>query len=1625
MKSAAESGGGTNRGLGDVGRTEAWGGRMRRRRAVLVALICTVLAVPGVFSGIASAQTFDERGRSVHYTATLTVGQDSTANTTLGYESGSHGSLSPDSFTYLTALLPIDRFGLEKPQTDCGTGTPFGIRVTRALDTGNNAWLHLGPSWIVQIGNKVLGFNDADSQTAESVVWCNQTASGLNLSDGAQRTVRISVRRNPHEVNDLKATGVYQGVQLRWTTPLDGGSSIWKHQYCVKTSPTDTCGDTNWTNIPNSAPGQGNDASYTIRSGLTVGTQYYFQIRAQNTFGHSAASNRASATPRSTRGEWRVDVNPTYVRVGGEAEAVITMLRPGRDTGGPGDHTFVEDVDIDLFWGGQRIGADDDQLLVGPTATLRAGEWRVVVKIKAPESKAVSNFEPPIRKELTARIDGAQIGSAGEFARRDNQDKPTLSLEVSPTKVNEGERIRLLVTSKPIKIAEDVEFEIQVGNVFGRLDEHASKVSPIPESSTARVNDTVLTGNVGSWGRDLFTVDNDENDTSLPLSIVLMQPDTMLEHYDLNYDAQHYDVDIVDDDPSEWTVRVGDAKGSEQGGKVDFVVLLDGEPTRRLEVKYTTESGTAKDGTDYQGTSGVLVWNRQDSEVKTVSVPVIDDDVEDSGETFTLKLREPAPADVLTISRAVATGTIYNHEGEEDETLTASFTNVPASHDGSGTFTMGLSFSVEPDITFKTLRDGAIIVTGGELETVQRNQRGNNQHWTLTVAPDSDADVTVELDATYNCEHPGAICTESGTMLENTPSVTVAGPPDVPVVVVPAISVGDATVEEGETASFTVSLSEPTSVDVSVDYEAESDSASRGSDFEASSGTLVFASGATSKTVSVATTEDADDEEDETFTLRLSNPQKATLDDATGTGTIEDDDEPPLTATFSEVPDEHDGADSSFTFHLDFSEAPEIGFRTLRDEVLQVTGGRAAKAQRRTSGSNQSWRITIEPAGAGDVTVRLPATSSCSSSPKVCTDDDRPLSNSVSATVRGPVGIAVADARVEEAAGAVLAFAVTLSRAPSGTVSVDYSTADGSAQAGTDYTGASGTLSFSSGETSKTIDVAVLDDQVDEGEETLTLRLSNASGGNLTDDEATGTIENHDALPMALVARFGRAAAVHVVEQVEQRMQEPPATGFEGRVLGQNIERGGEAGFAIGLLQQFSGNGWAPGTGAAGPGSSHGPLGAAGGGMGPAGSMPHGSGLSLGTPAPGMGGHGGGFAGGPGLDQMGYGPDVLTTSGFEAGREAAGGILSFWSRGARTHFAGADGRLGLNGDVRTTMLGADYRRGKLLTGVSLSHSRGIGDYSGAASGTVSSSVTGLYPWVGYRPSRRISVWALGGYGAGGLLLTRPEAGPQQSGLSLATTAAGTRGTLVEGEGGFELAFKADALWVGTRVHGSEGPHGNLAAAAAAVTRLRSALETSDTFRLGSRLSARPSLEVGIRQDGGDAEVGRGIDVGGGLAVADGPSGLQIDLRIRRLVMHQAEGFAEHGFSLAVSYDPRPTTPLGLRATVAPAWGGDARSGAEALWASDAMQQAGYGQAGGDRLDALVGYGLPLGSRLVGTPQFGVTTSPWGRLMRVGYTVGMLERGELAVDVGVDAQIRESAFVGGTEKGVLARAAIGW
>ena len=110
------------------------------------------------------------------------------------------------------------------------------------------------------------------------------------------------------------------------------------------------------------------------------------------------------------------------------------------------------------------------------------------------------------------------------------------------------------------------------------------------------------------------------------------------------------------------------------------------------------------------------------------------------------------------------------------EPLTVSMENEPSSHDGENVFTFELRFSEEVNLSFRTLKDHAFTVDGGEVKKAKRIEKGSNIRWRITVMPDGDGQVTITLPVTEDCTDDGAICTEDGRMLSNRLVLTVSGP---------------------------------------------------------------------------------------------------------------------------------------------------------------------------------------------------------------------------------------------------------------------------------------------------------------------------------------------------------------------------------------------------------------------------------------------------------------------------------------------------------------------------------------------------------------------------------------------------------------------------------------------------------------------------------------------------------------------------------------------------------------------------------------------------------------------------------------------------------------------------------
>ena len=113
-----------------------------------------------------------------------------------------------------------------------------------------------------------------------------------------------------------------------------------------------------------------------------------------------------------------------------------------------------------------------------------------------------------------------------------------------------------------------------------------------------------------------------------------------------------------------------------------------------------------------------------------------------------------------------------------DTPLVVSLENAPASHSGADVFTFDIRFSEEFPLSYRTLKFDAFTVAGGEVLKAQRSDpdKTSNVGWKITVRPNSNGDVEIELPVTTDCGATGAICAEDGRMLSNSLNFTVSGP---------------------------------------------------------------------------------------------------------------------------------------------------------------------------------------------------------------------------------------------------------------------------------------------------------------------------------------------------------------------------------------------------------------------------------------------------------------------------------------------------------------------------------------------------------------------------------------------------------------------------------------------------------------------------------------------------------------------------------------------------------------------------------------------------------------------------------------------------------------------------------
>lgn len=335
----------------------------------------------------------------------------------------------------------------------------------------------------------------------------------------------------------------------------------------------------------------------------------------------------------------------------------------------------------------------------------------------------------------------------------------------------------------------------------------------------------------------------------------------------------------------------------------------------------------------------------------------------------------------------------------------------------------------------------------------------------------------------------------------------------------PQLSIGDVTLTEGnnptQSAVFTVTLSAASGKTVTVNAIPSNGTARAPGDYTAGGAKLTFAPGETSKTFNVPVVSDTLSETDETFFVLLSSPVNAGLSRARAIGTIKNDDTVPgISVADISVQEGHFGTRVAvFTLKLaqpsgqivKVNYATAAGTATIDTDYTAVPSTQVAFG---VGATTALARVVIksdvldEPNENFKLLLSSPVNATLTDGQATCTiNDDDPLPS-----------LSIANASIVEGNSGIktLSFTVTLTGKTSQAVSVNYTTSNGTATAGSDYTAKTGTLNFAAGETTKFITITVNGDVAVEGNETFFVLLSSPISAVVGVGRGTGTITNDD-----------------------------------------------------------------------------------------------------------------------------------------------------------------------------------------------------------------------------------------------------------------------------------------------------------------------------------------------------------------------------------------------------------------------------------------------------------------------------------------------------------------------------------
>ncbi len=599
---------------------------------------------------------------------------------------------------------------------------------------------------------------------------------------------------------------------------------------------------------------------------------------------------------------------------------------------------------------------------------------------------------------------------------------------------------------------------------------------------------------------------------------------------------------------------------AENAGTFNVTVLRTGNTSAAASVQYSVDGGTATGGVDYSLPSGTLTFAPGQTS-RTFQVTIHDNATANApNKTVVFKLSNATPNGSQIKQPTTSSLTIIDDEGPGTLDFSSSaytvlegagLATITVNRIGASNLALSVDYATQAVFTSPAspISDFTSITPA---QTLTFNPGEMSKTFQVAIADDSDAESPENVGLMLS--NPKNLSSGAAPQLgPNGPAQLTINDDDVSTFSFSAPTYSVQENDPGGHATITVNRGGATNIPASVNYSTSDGTAVAGSDYTAAAGTLNFAAGETTKTFDVDVTDDSTNEANETVTLTLTSGDTSVL-------SIVDDDNLKTSVQLSSPEYDVNEADGTATVTVTLSHAVNADVTV---DYATADGGPPDAAQAGSDYTDTHGTLTfkgnVNNGGTGETskTIQIPILQD--------PDPEDPekltltLSNAspgasalLGAPATGTVTIADDDPAgqidfkslhydVDEADGQAT---VTVQRlgGVGGPVSIDYSTSDGTATAGSDYTAANGTLNWAAGDSAdKTFTIPVTWDGRAENTEAINLALTNPGGGSdlgpntvavldIVDDGASGplaltstsySVGEADALVTITVTRSG------------------------------------------------------------------------------------------------------------------------------------------------------------------------------------------------------------------------------------------------------------------------------------------------------------------------------------------------------------------------------------------------------------------------------------------------------------------------------------------------------------------------